>query len=213
MFMDNFKWKKNPFLVYYVSSIIYIICSIVLGFILGNGLIIFLGWNMILATTVIFLTQIILCLIKRKKHKVYLVIAIILWVIFYPNTFYILTDFIHFQNYSFFLNYPNTYTYSISDWLVFGHIVVGALYAMKLGLVAIDHLIIHIKKLKIMIISALFFASSFAIYLGRFIRLNSWEILKIRTLLNAVFHDFDFMISFVLMFFIIHVVAYLLFSK
>ncbi|MDX9691607.1 MAG: DUF1361 domain-containing protein [Acholeplasmataceae bacterium] len=168
---------------------------------------------MILATTVIFLTQIILCLIKRKKHKVYLVIAIILWVIFYPNTFYILTDFIHFQNYSFFLNYPNTYTYSISDWLVFGHIVVGALYAMKLGLVAIDHLIIHIKKLKIMIISALFFASSFAIYLGRFIRLNSWEILKIRTLLNAVFHDFDFMISFVLMFFIIHVVAYLLFSK
>lgn len=213
MYMVKELFDKYQYLKYYVASVCYVIFSLFLGFFLGNGLVIFLGWNMILATSVIFFAQLIKYIIENKKPKFWLVITTILWVLFFPNTFYILTDFIHFQAYTFFDIYPDIYAFHLSDWLVFGHIVIGALYAFKLGILAIDFLIIYIKKYHWIILSLLFLASSFGIYLGRFIRLNSWDIFKIDVLVNAIFHDFSFMIMFAILFYFIHLISYILFGN
>lgn len=194
-------------------SLVYIFISIVLGAILSNGLIMFLGWNMLLATIVMFLAHLLKHLIDCKKHKAIIFICFILWVIFYPNTFYILTDFIHFQAYEFFAEYPSVYTMKILDWIVFTHIVIGALYGLKLGVDALDMLILYINKNRILLAALLFIASSFGIYLGRFMRLNSWDIFKITTLFTHFMDHFTFIISFVIMMSIIQFLAYFIFKK
>lgn len=210
VFMD--KIKKHPFILYYLFSSIYIIISIVLGLILGNGLVIFLGWNMVLATFVLVLSEIVHHTIEKNKSKGLIISSIFMWVLFFPNAFYILTDFIHFQNYTYFLSYPDLYAFKFADWLVFFHVVIGALIALKLGILSINHLIKHIKKNTIIYLSVLFLASSFGIYLGRFIRLNSWDIFKFQLIIQTVFDRFWFMIGFVSLFFIIHWMSYILFK-
>ena len=206
-------FDKYRYLKYYVASISYLFVSLVLGLFLSNGLVIFLGWNILLATLVIVLTQVIIYSVEHQKSHFWFVVSVIGWVLFFPNTFYILTDFIHFQAYTFFDIYPDIYAFHVSDWLVFGHIVIGALYGMKLGIVAIDSLIIYLKKYRFMLLSLLFLASSFGIYLGRFIRLNSWDIFRVDLLLDAVFHDVSFMLIFVALFYVIHMISYMLFGK
>jgi len=211
MFMD--KIKNNPHKVYYIFSLGYIIWSIVLGIILSNGLVIFLGWNMFLATIVLVLSEIADVLIKKNKPKGLLITIILLWILFFPNAFYILTDFIHFQEYVYFLNYPNLYAFKFYDWIIFFHIVCGALIGLKLGILSIDYFIQYVKKHQTIYLSILFLASSFGIYLGRFIRLNSWDIFKIHIIIQEVFEQFWFMVGFVILFSIIHWISYLLFKE
>lgn len=204
---------KNPYRLYYLLSFCYVILSIILGFMLKNELVIFLGWNMVLAIFVLVLAQLAHSIIEKKKSKGYILSLLLIWILFFPNSFYMLTDFIHFQNYQYFINYPDVYAFNLADWLVFFHIVVGALVALKVGILSVDHLIIYIKKHQFIYLSILFLASSFGIYLGRFIRLNSWDIFKIHIIIGQVFDRFGFMISFIGLFFLIHWLSYILFKE
>ena len=57
---------------------------------------------MILALMVYVFSSIALELHERQFKWIWIVISIGLWILFFPNSFYILTDTIHFQNYEFF---------------------------------------------------------------------------------------------------------------
>ncbi|PKK98822.1 MAG: hypothetical protein CVV57_04895 [Tenericutes bacterium HGW-Tenericutes-2] len=202
--------------IYYILTTVYIITSIILGVILNNGLVIFLGWNILLATIVYLLAEAYVYLYKKKTKKLYLVIILIIYVLFFPNTLYVLTDFIHLENYNFFTNYPNIYEMMIKDWVVFMHITIGALYAAKLGIASIKKLELYILKYKIqykiLILSSLFLLSSLGIFIGRFLRFNSWQILDIFSIISGVFTHLGFALLFILIFFILHWVSYFVFS-
>jgi uncharacterized membrane protein len=203
--------------IFYFLTIIYILFSMILGFILNNGLVIFLGWNIFLATFVFLLSEVIIYLIKNKKKKIYLISVFILYVLFFPNTLYVLTDFIHFENYQFFNEYPSTYVMIIDDWLVFMHVTIGALYAAKLGIASIlrlePYIFQTINKHKCLILSVLFLLSSLGIFIGRFLRFNSWQIFDVLSILNGIFNHIGFALSFILIFFILHWVSYFVFSQ
>lgn len=198
---------------HYLFSFFYIVVSLVMGAILSNGLIMFLGWNMILATVVIFLAHLFSYLKEHKKHPIVWITCFILWVLFLPNAFYIITDFIHFQNYQFFTIYPHVYSMQIIDWIVFTHIVIGALYSLKIGVDALDIMIRYVKKNRVFVLVLLCLAASFGIYLGRFMRLNSWDIFKVTSLLDHIIKHFSFIISFVLMMTTIQLISYIMFKK
>lgn len=208
----------NPrFIKKYLGIMLYVILSISLGLYLKDGLILFLGWNMILVGVVLCFTHVLTYLFHIKAKNIYKVILIILWILFYPNTYYVLTDLIHFQNYEFFLSYPDIYQYDLNTWLVFFHILIGSLYALKIGIDAIGEirgiLKLKNKSIEATYITLLFMASSVAIYLGRFIRLNSWDVLKIKDIFHEILQEFSFFIGFVFIYFAIHIITYLLFSS
>ncbi len=203
--------------IFYFTTILYIIMSVILGFILNDGLVVFLGWNILLATVVFMLAEFFVILRKNQKNSIFLILILTLYVLFFPNTFYVLTDFIHLENYHFFRDYPNSYEMIIKDWLVLTHITIGALYAAKLGISSIKklehNLLDSLKKYKVLILSSLFLLSSLGIFIGRFLRFNSWQIFSIISIFEGLFTHIDFAVMFILIFFLLHWVTYLIFSK
>jgi len=128
-----------------------------------------------------------------------------------------MTDFIHFQEYTYFLDYPNIYAYLIEDWIVFVHVIIGALISSKIGIRSLDILSNELKNIrphvKNLLIHALFLLSSIAIFIGRFIRFNSWQFYKINLMIKDILSHFQFFIFFVLLMFIMHWVIYFVFHE
>ncbi len=206
------KLIKHPYNIIYM---IYVFVSFVLGVILGNGLIIFLGWNMTLAYFVYILSK-GYPWFKCRFPKWMLPFYLSFYILFFPNTIYILTDFIHFQESLFFQHYPNVYHFIISEWLIFAHIVIGALFSAKLGMESIHHMVSHLSitkiKIKYILLTLLFLLSSLGIFIGRFLRFNSWQFMQIFQIISEVLNHFAFAFSFVLIFTLIHYVTYFIFS-
>lgn len=132
--MEIKRLLKDPL---YWFLLLYVISSMLFGLMYSNGLVLFLGWNLILAGVAYFLAHLFTVLRKRKKHPAIPILVLIIFILFFPNTIYVLTDFIHLQNYQFFDTYPSVYTYMTEDWVVFMMIAVGALLAAKLGIASL----------------------------------------------------------------------------
>lgn len=204
----NFKFNA-----YYIISTLYILTSFMLGLYLRNGLIIFLGWNMVLATIPLILASIFV----HKKSNILRFGIAFLYLIFFPNTIYIMTDFIHFQNYTFFIEYPSVYAFHMYDWLVFTHIVIGALIGSKIGIMSLQMILNTFIKLKTYLrifgVSLLFVLSSIAIFIGRFLRYNSWDIFKIGLIFTDITSHFAFFMQFVGITVILHLVIFAIFYE
>lgn len=209
--LENINNWKNKSL--YIVSASYVFIAITLGFILNNGLVIFLGWNMILATIPLLLTH----FYPYQKSKFLRLGIAFLYILFFPNSIYIMTDFIHFQEYTYFLDYPNIYAYLIEDWIIFVHVVIGALISSKIGMRSLDILSNELTNIrphvKNLLIHTLFLLSSIAIFIGRFIRFNSWQFYKINLMIKDILSHFQFFIFFVLLMFIMHWVIYFVFHE
>ena len=207
---------KQLHLVFYIA-VGFAIFTFILGKILSNGLVIFLSWNIALAVFVYGLSFIVLYQHQKQKHKYMIWIGSVFWLLFFPNSFYILTDTIHFQNYEFFQTYPNIYQLEIYDWYVFFIVTIAMMLGIKLGLLSIFNIKKTIpkkyQKYEYIGLFMLFILSSIAIYLGRFIRLNSWNILDVSSIFSGIFDHFGFFLMFVILFTIIQGIIYILFKE
>ncbi len=203
---------------FYIFSIVgYMLTTVISGTILRDGLVLFLTINMFLAG-VAYAISVLASYLNDKKNKVsILIILSVLWLLFFPNTIYITTDFIHLQNYDFFISYNSIYAYTISDWYVLFLIFVGALIGAKIGIKSLNMMldIWQIKKnlYKILSILGIFVLSSIGIYVGRFLRLNSWDFYRLDIMLNGIVEQFYFFIGFIVILTMIHIVYYLIFNK
>jgi uncharacterized membrane protein len=133
-----------------------------------------LVWNLFLAW-IPFMLAYFAHLVSWRKSTLYLVIPVIafLWLIFFPNAPYMLTDLQDLARRSF--DAPLWYDVIIVVWASWTGMLLGviSLYLMQ------DIIIRTFGRMTgwifVFVISAL---SSFGIYIGRFVRLNSWDILQ-----------------------------------
>lgn len=146
----------------------------------------FLIWNIFLAWIPLVFSLIIYRLSKKdKKNSLYIAVLGFIWLIFYPNAPYIVTDIIHLSIYDYYKSVVNGLSYNsdLKVWYDFLMIMLFVFTGYILGFVSlnINHRMIEGKFGKALgwgftvIVSLL---SGFAIYLGRFLRLNSWEIVS-----------------------------------
>lgn len=130
----------------------------------------FLNWNLFLAWIPLFISS---CLVIFKiRSKWSLVIATGVWILFFPNSPYILTDLFHLRSRT---AVPIWY-----DLVVILSYAWAGLFCGFISLLDIEKLLSdYFKKPAINIITVLFlFLTSFGVYLGRFLRWNSWDILS-----------------------------------
>lgn len=132
----------------------------------------FLFWNLVLAIVPALLAW---WLVRRIRLYGWLkwqqIVLSILWLVFLPNSFYIITDLIHLRP-----NYEADFLFDIT--LLTGFILAG----LTLGYTSVY--LVHSEMLKRMrertayvYVGLLFLAVSFAVCLGRYLRWNTWDIL------------------------------------
>ncbi|MFU2206090.1 DUF1361 domain-containing protein [Streptococcus pluranimalium] len=132
----------------------------------GFGLI----WNIFLAI-VAFDFSYLACSIKNRWLKPFFMLG---WLVFYPNTFYMLTDLVH----------MSFVTDILNDRLSFMYYIIymsSILLALILGVLSVRYTLLILRVRHwfwfYLYIIGLSFISSLAIHLGRFARLNSWDVI------------------------------------
>lgn len=130
----------------------------------------FLIWNLFLAIIPFVITSYLTLQPNIKKMKLILWFGI--WLLFLPNAPYIITDLMHLR-----LN-PDSYLWL--DILVVTSFACNGLLLFYLSVLDMKNILkTYIKKpVNDILVIALLFLSSFGVYLGRFLRYNSWEILS-----------------------------------
>src|SRR5688572_14018461 len=126
-------------------------------FITGDLTYLFLVWNLFLAFFAL-----------RKMERA---IVLFVWLLFIPNSFYILTDLFHLDKFD-----------SAPKWFDLLLIFSFAWNGIVLGIVSIRRTEIILERItgrsfSLFIIFIVMWLNAFGIYIGRYLRFNSWDIL------------------------------------
>jgi len=152
------------------GSLIAFAFSLLRMHITGTRMFLFLNWNLFLALIPFGISVLML----RFKPKNWLTLLVLLgtWLLFLPNAPYILTDIFHIKH-----NQTGFVWYDMM--LIFTFAFVGV-FSMLWSIQHLHHYLrnfIH-KKIVPWLITFTLFVTSFGVYLGRFLRWNSWDIIE-----------------------------------
>lgn len=131
----------------------------------------FLIWNLFLAFIPWALTSLIVIKPTIQKTKITVLLILVTWLLFFPNAPYILTDLFHLRS-------KSTMPIWFDLVLILSFAWTGLLFGL-LSLWDIERILSKsIKRIYVTLISiGLLFIGSFGIYMGRFLRWNSWDII------------------------------------
>ena len=133
----------------------------------------FLIWNLVLAAVPFFIA-----IIANNAKGTALAVYTFIWFVFYPNAPYILTDFIHVDNYHF----------GLYDFLL---VLSFSLLGLILGFYSL--LVIHTRLMRTvgeyvgwLLVFGLSVLIAYGVYIGRIHRFNSWDILiNLKEIINT----------------------------
>lgn len=128
---------------------------------------IFLPWNLLLAWIPLWLSNYIIS--ENKKGKLIFLFSV--WLLFFPNAPYLITDLIH-------LKPRGTFPFWYDMLMCYSYAFTGLMLGMLSVLVVYQKLKAITRKLyaQVVILFAMM-ASGYGIYMGRFLRWNSWDAL------------------------------------
>lgn len=148
-------------------------CLLLLARVIVSGKItyLFLPWNLFLGFIPYAITQWMTRRVSLLENKFSFYALIALWLLFIPNSFYIITDLFHL-----------THIDSAPKWydvlMIFSFTWNGLLY----GIISLRKVELLIalqsgKTVSVFFIAVVMWLSAFGIYIGRFLRFNSWDII------------------------------------
>jgi uncharacterized membrane protein len=132
----------------------------------------FLNWNLFLASIPWMISTSIAIRPKLQKIKLLVFSLIALWLLFFPNAPYIITDLFH-------LSAKNVMPLWFDLMLILLFAWTGLLFGF-LSLLDMERVFAEKLPRKIIpsISAALLFIGSFGVYLGRYLRWNSWDVIR-----------------------------------
>ncbi len=161
--------RRNLLMMMLFFSFICMFFGMVRIHLTGNLKGLFLVWNLFLAW-IPFLIAFSLNQKEKKVHPIKLVLYLFVWLLFLPNAPYIITDFVHLR--------PRA---GVPFWYDGMAIFIFAFHGLILGIVST--LFIHealekyTNSIKVWLFLCFsFLLTGYGIYLGRFLRWNSWDI-------------------------------------
>ena len=148
-------------------------------------------WNYFLAAIPVYMALFSRYYSELEK-RVPTVAFSLLWLLFFPNAFYMLTDFKYLSKISF----PLWDVYekiggNLTPWILLLNLVVSITAGVIAGIISLE--IIHKilkenfgNKISWVIVTFLMILTSFGVYIGRFARLNSWDIINLEKLFDDI---------------------------
>jgi uncharacterized membrane protein len=151
----------------------------------------FLAWNLFLAYVPYFISQWLDRHQQILRNRIKLVSLIFTWILFMPNSFYILTDLFHLENMG-----------NDHSWFDLTLILSFAWSGVIFGILSIRKMEMLLKKAKGNLVSGfiictVMWLNAFGVYIGRFLHFNSWDIIVNRFSLlteitNIIFNPYDY---------------------
>ena len=131
----------------------------------------YIYWNLFLALIPLFISSLLLYFHEKNKlNKTFLVLGLIAWLLFLPNALYIVTDLIH-------VGRIKVVPVMFDVVLVFSAALSGVIIGM-LSIFKMENILSKFyssRMVSCLITFSILFAS-FGVYVGRFLRFNSWDI-------------------------------------
>lgn len=138
----------------------------------GHGSFIFLGWNLFLAFVPYVVSKKLMQQVSWIQSSPKFAFAFVVWLLFIPNSFYIITDLFHLHQ-----------TTAIPLWADLALILSFAWNGLLLGILSVrqmEKLVTAKWKLAndAFFIYPIMFLNAFGVYVGRFLRFNSWDVVS-----------------------------------
>jgi uncharacterized membrane protein len=131
----------------------------------------FMPWNLFLAFVPYAISHWLFNNIRVIENRWKLILVLSAWLLFVPNTFYILTDLFHLDEISSAPKWFDLLLLLSFAWngLLFG---IASLRKVEMILLAVSG-----RTFSLLIIFAVMWLNAFGIYIGRFLRYNSWDVI------------------------------------
>lgn len=130
----------------------------------------FMIWNLCLAWLALGAAILAIYILNSKINLWVKLVSVIIWVLLLPNTFYILTDFIH-------VHFTGEVNVLFDVVLMAQFAAAGIIYGcLSLLLMHKTFIRLSSQRFALSLIILIIFATSFAIDLGRYLRWNSWDV-------------------------------------
>lgn len=131
----------------------------------------FLFWNLFLAAIPLFISIVLLHYTKEKKLY-QIILFLIIWMMFFPNAPYMLTDYRHLQG-----------SYGLTFVIDFITILYFALIAFCMAVISLNDIrqILSAymnRNLLMLVIIVICLLSGFGVFIGRDMRFNSWDLIS-----------------------------------
>lgn len=132
---------------------------------------VFLIWNLFLAFIPYLITELLSRYISILENKVWRLIIFSAWLVFIPNSFYIITDLFHLERFD-----------TAPRWLDLLLLFSFAWNGLLFGILSVRRAELLLTLLYGRVVSVFFlfmvmWLNAFGIYVGRYLRYNSWDII------------------------------------
>jgi len=152
----------------------------------------FLAWNLFLAWVPFALAKGVDALVKKNVHRAYIVAVAVAWLLFLPNAPYLVTDVMHLR-----LTQSAPLWFDAVMLMTFGWtgLVLGVESLSIVAKLVADRAGVAKARVFVVLVAL---ATGYGIYLGRFVRLNSWDVARhpgwvAREIAAPVVHPIDTM--------------------
>ncbi len=168
------KYRLTIFLLFGGATIFSVLIWRVRSEYSGTGRYGFLIWNLFLAWIPFMISYFTYTLTLRRKWIYFVIpVAAFFWLIFFPNAPYILTDFQHLANPS--QDLPVWYDVMMLIWFAFTGLLLGMVSLFLMQEIIRREFGHWLGWGFVGLVAGL---SSVGVYMGRFLRWNSWDILR-----------------------------------
>ncbi len=177
----------------------------------------FLLWNLVLAWVPLLLAALAYRIATRRSALARLIVVptAIVWLLFFPNAPYLVTDFVHLGQFR--DNVPGWYDVMLIAWYAWTGLMLGVV-SLRLMQEIVSRVAGSVAGwLLVAVVTAV---GSVGIYIGRFLRWNSWDVFQAPLALadkafdranqpNADVRMLGFTVLFALLFLFVYVAVYL----
>lgn len=155
-------------------------------------------WNVLLAMLPLLFASLAVKRLDAGRRAAGMVFAL-LWLLFFPNGPYMVTDIIHLSGSPFYTHEMvagTVYTRDLVQWMRLLHIGLGIVLGTAAGMRSLYTM--HRFAIRrwggpaaFAMLAAVCLLGGYGIYIGRFLRLNSWDIIMPLSLAGRLIRDFD----------------------
>jgi uncharacterized membrane protein len=148
----------------------------------GEFTYLFLTWNLFLAFIPLAITQWLGTNDRFAKSKMTTALVLLIWLLFIPNSFYILTDLFHLHKFD-----------AAPKWFDLLLLFSFAWNGILLGVVSLRRTAVMLERFthrnfSPFMVFIVMWLNAFGIYIGRYLRFNSWDIItKPFSVFNGMF--------------------------